>query len=34
MIALLLWVRFLFLFACGALVSLYVWIGYRSHKTE
>jgi hypothetical protein len=34
MIALLLWVRFLFLFACGALVLLYLWIGYRSHRAE
>jgi hypothetical protein len=32
MIALLLWARFLFLAACGGLVSLYLWIGYRSHK--
>jgi len=29
MIAFLLWARFLFLLACGALVSLYVWIACR-----
>ena len=29
MIAFLLWARFVFLLACGALVSLYVWIGCR-----
>jgi hypothetical protein len=34
MIALLLWARFLFLMACGALVALYLWIGYRSRKAE
>ena len=32
MIALLLWARFLLLMACGALVVLYLWIGYRSRK--
>jgi len=31
-IALLLWARFLLLVACGALVALYLWIGYRSHR--
>ena len=30
----LLWARFLFLMACGALVVLYLWIGYRSRKAE
>jgi hypothetical protein len=30
MIGVLLWARFAFLLACGALVSLYLWIGYRS----
>jgi hypothetical protein len=34
MIALLGWTRVLFLVACGALVSLYLWIGYRSRKAE
>jgi hypothetical protein len=34
MIAFLLWVRFLFLLACAALVSLYLWIGHRSHTAE
>jgi hypothetical protein len=34
MIALLWWTRVLFFAACGALVSLYVWIGYRSRKAE
>ena len=34
MIALLLWARLLFLMACGALVALYLWIGYRSRKAE
>ena len=34
MIAFLQWARILFLVACGALVSLYVWIGYRSRKAE
>jgi len=29
MIATLLWARFVFLFACGALVSLYLWLGHR-----
>ena len=31
-IASLLWARFLLLAACGALVALYLWIGYRSHR--
>jgi lipopolysaccharide export LptBFGC system permease protein LptF len=31
-IALLLWARFVLLVACGALVALYLWIGYRSHR--
>jgi hypothetical protein len=34
MIAYLLWARFVFLGACGALVSLYLWIGTRSHRAE
>jgi len=34
MIALLLKARFVFLAASGALVSLYLWIGYRSHRAE
>ena len=34
MIAFLLSARFFFLLACGALVALYLWIGYRSHKAE
>jgi hypothetical protein len=34
MIAFLLWARFVFLGVCGALVSLYLWMGYRSHRTE
>ena len=32
MIAFLLWARFVFLAACGALVALYLWISYRSHR--
>jgi len=31
-IAFLLWARFVLLVACGALVALYLWIGYRSHR--
>ena len=31
-IAFLLWARFALLGACGALVALYLWIGYRSHR--
>jgi hypothetical protein len=31
-IAFLLWARFVFLVASGALVALYLWIGYRSHR--
>ena len=34
MIAVLLWARFLFLTACGTLVVLYLWIGYRSRKAK
>jgi len=34
MIAQLLQARFVFLGACGALVSLYLWIGCRSHRAE
>ena len=34
MIADLLQARFVLLGACGALVSLYLWIGYRSQRTE
>ena len=34
MIAFLLWARVLFFVACGALVSLYLWIAYRSRKVE
>jgi hypothetical protein len=34
MIALLLRARFVFLIASGALVLLYLWIGYRSNRAE
>jgi hypothetical protein len=34
MITFLLQARFFFLVACGALVSLYLWIGYCSRKAE
>jgi|1186.fasta_scaffold66484_2 hypothetical protein len=34
MMAFLLSARLLFLLACGALVSLYVWIGWRSHTAK
>jgi hypothetical protein len=34
MMAFLLWARFLFLLACGGLVSLYLWIGCRSHTAK
>jgi hypothetical protein len=34
MIAFQWWSRVLFFGACGALVSLYLWIGYRSRKAE
>jgi hypothetical protein len=34
MMAILLWARFGFLLACGALLSFYLWIGYRSHTAE
>ncbi len=34
MIAFLVWARFFFLLACGALVSLYLWIGYKSRTAE
>jgi len=34
MIALLLWARVVFFVACGALVSLYVWIAYCSRRSE
>ena len=34
MIALLLWARFLLLLACAALVSLYLWIGWRTHAAK
>jgi hypothetical protein len=34
MIALLWWTRVLFFVACGALVALYLWIGYRSRQAE
>jgi hypothetical protein len=34
MIAFLLSARFFFLLACGALVLLYLWIGYRSNTAE
>ena len=30
MIAFLLWARFLLFAGCGALISLYLWIGCRS----
>jgi hypothetical protein len=33
-IAFLWWARVLFFAACGALVSLYLWIGYHSRKLE
>jgi hypothetical protein len=31
-IAFLLTARAVFLVGCGALVALYLWIGYRSHR--
>jgi len=31
-IAFLMWARLALLGACGALVALYLWIGYRSHR--
>jgi hypothetical protein len=34
MIAFLLGARFLLLAACGALVSLYLWVGWRSRTTK
>ena len=34
MIAVLLWARFLLFAACGALVSLYVWVAWRSRMTK
>jgi hypothetical protein len=34
MIALLLWVRLLFLAACFALAAAYVWIGLRTDREE
>src|SRR5262245_35015882 len=34
MIAFLQWARVLFLVACGGLVLLFLWIGYRSRKVE
>jgi hypothetical protein len=34
MIAFLWWARVLFFVACGALVSLYLWIGFRSRGAE
>jgi hypothetical protein len=34
MIALLLLARLVLLGVCGVLVSLYLWIGYRSHRAE
>ena len=34
MIAFLLWARFFFLLAWGALVALYLWLGYRSDRAE
>jgi hypothetical protein len=34
MMTFLLEARFLFLLACGALVSLYLWIGCRSHPAK
>jgi hypothetical protein len=33
-IALLLWVRLLFLAACAALVALYAWIAYRTRDAK
>jgi hypothetical protein len=34
MIAALLWARLVFLIGCGALVALYLWIGYCSRNSE
>jgi len=34
MIAFLLSARYFFLLACGVLIFLYLWIGYRSHTAE
>jgi hypothetical protein len=34
MIAFLVGARFSFLAACGALVALYLWMGFRSHSAE
>ena len=34
MMAFLLAARFLFLVACGALVFLYLWIGWQSHSAK
>jgi len=34
MIVFLLRAHVFFLVACGVLVSLYLWIGYRSHQAE
>lgn len=34
MIAYLLWARFVLLAACGALISLYFWVGWRSRTAK
>jgi hypothetical protein len=34
MIAFLLWARFLLFAACGALLSLYLWVGWRSRTAK
>ena len=34
MIAYLLWARFLWFAACGALIALYLWVGWRSRATK
>ena len=34
MIAVLLWVRLLFLVVCGGLVVFYVWIAYQTRQVK
>jgi hypothetical protein len=34
MIAFLLWARFLLFAACGALLLLYLWVGWRSRTAK
>jgi len=34
MIAFLLWARFVFLLACGALVWLYLWVSDQSDRNQ